>query len=127
VLIADDDHDCRSVLQDVLAHRGYPTVAAADGESALMLARAVSPAVLVSELYLACGGCRCLAHAVRRDVRLRSLPVVAHTSFVFPADVDWAMRAPVDIFLCKPIAPREVAAVVERLVGPPFPAPPGPA
>ena len=120
VLIADDNTDARRILEDLLAHRGYLTVAATNGHAALLLARSMRPAAIVSELYLPAGGCACLAHAIKRDAALRHVPVVVHSSFVLPADQSWAADAPVDAFLGKPMPPWEVAAVIEAFAGPPF-------
>ena len=120
VLIADDDRDVPFILQCRLAHRGYATLVASSGDAALMLARSVRPAALVSELYLAVGDCPCLLYALRRDPALRRLPVLAYTSFVQPDDELWAVAAPVDAFVRKPAPPSTVVALIESLAGPPY-------
>lgn len=120
VLIVDGDPDSRSILEVVLAHRGYRTLAASTGDAALTLAWTHRPSVIVSELYLAAAGHRCLLHAVRGDGRLRRVPLVAHTAWVFPADEQWAVDARADAYLRKPARPSAVVAHVDRLAGASF-------
>lgn len=118
VLIADDDADARHILGELLAHRGYVTLAAASGTDALLLARSIAPAVVVAELYLPAGELPCLVHAMRADAVLQRVPIVVHTAFALPADYDWAAEARVDDFLRKPTRLADVLAAILRVAGP---------
>lgn len=121
ILIADDDDgEARTTLQRRLVHDGYVVVTANTGDAAILLARGMRPALLISELYLACADGPCLVHAVRRDAEFRGLPIIAYTAFAFPVDRAWAADARVDMFVRKPGALAELRSAVERLAGPPY-------
>ena len=115
IMIVDADPESRRILQDLLAHHGHTTIAIASGDEALAVARAIHPAVVVTELYVSSKEHPCLVHAFRADLRLRHVPVVVFTAFAMPVDREWAAAAQVEAYLTKPSAPRSLLLEVERL------------
>ena len=115
ILIVDADAESRRIVQDLLAHHGHTTIATANGDEALSVARSITPSLVVTELYVSSREHPCLVHALRADVRLRHVPVVVFTAYAMPVDREWAQAAEVAAYMTKPAAPRSLLAEVERL------------
>ena len=116
VLIVDPDPYTRALLSGHLAAMDIELREAADGVTALRVARAGGVDVIVSEMYVPVGDDQCLIHAVRRDPAHRRIRLVAHTQHATAADREWAMRAGADAFLVKPTRAQRVRYVVGRLL-----------
>lgn len=118
ILVVDRDDEARTLLAGSLADRGYATLSSASGHEALRIAALVTPAVIVADLYLPSGDHPCLAHAVRRHPALARVPVIAHSSFVLPADVEWARQAAVAAFVRKPASLPNLLHLIGRFAPP---------
>jgi CheY-like chemotaxis protein len=76
ILVADDEIMIRSLVGEILEDAGYRTLAAADGEEALRLAREHRPAAIVLDLMMpGMDGYATLTH-------LRGHPVTAATPVI---------------------------------------------
>jgi adenylate cyclase len=117
VLVVDPNEDARHICEVLLAHAGYDVMLAADGEEAWALAHAVRPGLVVTELYVPVCGEPCLVGALKRDRALPGLPVLVVSAHAFPSDHTWAVRSGGDVFLSKPVRPREFLAAVRHLLG----------
>ena len=116
-LLADPDTQGRTLLAWHLSALGAQILQAADGRSAMDIARARPIAILVTELYLPTGSDDCLITAARRDPAFKRTKIVAHTNRAQTADREWAMRAGADAYLIKPTRAQRVRYVVSRLMG----------
>lgn len=115
VLIVDSDAESCRILQDMLAHHGHTTIATASGDEALALARSMTPAIVVTELYVSSKEHPCLVHAFRADARLRHVPIVVFTAFAMDVDREWAEAAEVAAYVTKPTAPSSVLTILQQL------------
>ena len=118
ILVADDDGDARIILAALLRHAGYCVITAADGERALELARVYTPALVITELYLAAAGERCLVRALKREMPLAAIPVLVHTARMMAADEEWALDAGCDGFVTKPCYRADLMSAVGLLANP---------
>ncbi len=125
ILVADEDEDSRIILTTALRASGYDCLAAADGASALELARASSLALVVADLYMSCPGPAYLIETLTRDPTLGRVPVLAYAAYVFPRDRQRARELGCAGFIPKPATPNEVIGEIRRLVG--LPSADGPA
>ena len=118
VLIADPDPDSRLVVQAMLSARGFATVAAGQGDTALLLARSPAIGVVVTELYMETKRWSCLLEALRADPLTRSVRIIVHTVFQRPEDRAWAIAHRCAAWIGKPAGMerlvRAVIAVAER-------------
>jgi two-component system alkaline phosphatase synthesis response regulator PhoP len=113
VLVVDDDPKVCETLDRYLAHAGYATASALDGERGLELARTFAPDLIVLDLMLPrIGGlevCRTLREA-------SGVPIIMLTARSTEADKLTGLASGADDYLTKPFSPRELVARVEAVL-----------
>jgi len=130
VLIVDDDPDIVVYLTSFLEDNGYETRAAADGADALAAVAEFRPDAVLTDVLLPGRSGLDLLVTLRHDRRTADLPVVVmtgmdqilqddgHSYLTNHADI----RGP-DAVIGKPIDPRDLLEVLERVCSPsPVPA-----
>lgn len=114
VLLIDDDADLRKLLRTSL-ESDYRVLEAFDGESGLELAGSESPDIVVLDWQMpGQWGGEVLAELKRR---IPHLPVVVLTAHLSPSTEIIAADLEASAFLRKPFSPRELASVLDRVLG----------
>lgn len=110
VLVVDDDRTIRDVLRVMLGFEGCEVVDAPDGESALVMADALSPDVVILDVTMPGRS----GLEVCRALKSRANPprVVMLTARAHPEDVRLGMEAGADAYIRKPFSPLEVLDIV---------------
>jgi DNA-binding response OmpR family regulator len=117
VLCADDDEDILSLVSLRLQRAGFQVATAADGEEAVLVARARRPALAVLDVMMPKRtGYEVLAE-LRGDEALRGMKVILLSARVQEGDVARGMDAGADAYLVKPFKAQELVAKVEELLG----------
>lgn len=116
VLVADDDPVVREVLQAALESRGYAVVAVADGVSAVEAAQRYTPALALLDWLMPGMYGPDVCAALRDNASTATIPVVLLTTQGEERDVEHGFRQGADEYVTKPFHPREVLAVVDRLL-----------
>jgi len=117
VLCADDDEDILSLVSLRLRRAGFQVATAADGEEAVLVARARRPALAVLDVMMPKRtGYEVLAE-LRGDEGLRGMKVILLSARVQEGDVARGMDAGADAYLVKPFKAQELVAKVEELLG----------
>jgi len=118
IVIVDDDTDSRKIYTTMLQHLGYDTVTASDGEEALGVIRRIIPDAVVTDFRIPhLDGCE-LVKALSRDVATAHIPAILVTADARPETRELAERAGCADFLLKPSDPAQIAAAIQRLIGP---------
>ena len=112
ILIVDDDHGQRSLLESFLQAQGYRTQAAASGEAALQLLSEESYAMMVSDVRMP--GMSGLETLRRVRQQHPHLPVLLVTAFADIRGAVTAMRDGAVNYLTKPIDLEELTLSVRR-------------
>jgi two-component system alkaline phosphatase synthesis response regulator PhoP len=113
VLVVDDEPKILEVVRDYLDDAGFSVSTAADGRSALDLARAVAPDLVVLDLGLP--GLDGLD--VARELRRRSaVPIIMLTARSDELDRVLGLELGADDYLVKPFSPRELVARVRAVL-----------
>jgi CheY-like chemotaxis protein/phosphoribosyl 1,2-cyclic phosphodiesterase len=104
VLIVDDEPDIVGLLMAALRPEGLQLLSAGDGETALALARAERPALILLDWMMPgrTGLEVCRAIRAEADLQLRQVPVVLLTSRVEEADIAAGFAAGATDYLTKP-------------------------
>lgn len=103
LLIVDDDETNRIVLRAQLESLGYSVAEAADGIEALEYLRNETAAAVIADILMPRMDGYRLSQEIRRDARLRHLPIVVYTStYVADDDAKLALRSGADRYLLKP-------------------------
>lgn len=122
VLVAEDDANCRQILELLLTHAGWQVSLAADGRAACALAAAEPFDLVVLDILMpVMGGIEAIG-ALRGLPRYREVPILALTALAFEQERAEVMQAGFDMVVVKPFTRRQLLAAVERFF-PPLPEP----
>jgi two-component system, OmpR family, response regulator ResD len=117
ILVVDDDLTVGEIVGDYLRDAGHQTRHAADGPSALSLAQAWPPDLVVLDLMMpgldGLEVCRRLRAASDGQ---RALPVIMLTALGEEADRVLGLEAGADDYVTKPFSPRELALRVQAVL-----------
>src|SRR5262249_16672146 len=112
LLVADDNADIRAYLVRLLRGRGS-VHAVADGTTALEVARAWAPDLILADVLIPGLDGVGLLQAVRADPRLRPIAVILLSGRAGDEDLTEGMRAGADGYLAKPFVAAELLARVD--------------
>ena len=119
ILIVDDDADNREMLLAYLQTRGFTVHASPNGATALALAEALHPRVILMDLAMAGLDGLETTRQLRANANLRDATIVAVTSHVFATDREDAYRAGCNFFIPKPYDAATLANFIDGLLQPP--------
>jgi PAS domain S-box-containing protein len=116
VLMVEDNPDAAESLVMILELLGHHVRIVNDGMSALRIARANVPDVMLVDIGLPGMSGYDVARAVREDVGLKRLVLIALTGYGRPEDKTRALEAGFDYHLVKPVDATDLAQLVSRVV-----------
>jgi CheY-like chemotaxis protein len=119
VLVVDDEPDVLLLCRLNLQQRGHELLEAADGSTALALARDRHPDVIVLDLMLPGISGYDVLEALQRDEVTTDIPVLVLTAKSLRADRERSHGLGASAFLTKPFLPNELCEMVDSLVAPP--------
>ncbi len=114
-LVIDDAPDVTEMIAVLLRYAGYEVVMVYSGPQALDAARAGQFDVLVSDIGMPGMNGYELAAALRALPGYEATPMIAVTGFTMYEDRERALQSGFNAFLAKPINPRDLLNLVERL------------
>jgi DNA-binding response OmpR family regulator len=114
LLIVDDQDDLRKMLRLALGYGKYQLLDAADGPSALAIAKAEKPDVILLDVMMPGGMdgfdvCR----AIKADPELSHAFIVMLTARGQTSDYEAGDEAGADAYMVKPFSPTKLIEVVE--------------
>lgn len=118
VLVVDDEPDVLLLCRLNLQQRGHELLEAADGSTALEIARELHPDVIVLDLMLPGISGYDVLEALKRDPETTNIPVLVLTAKSLRADRERSHGLGASAFLTKPFLPNELCEMVDSLVAP---------
>ena len=118
VLVVDDEPDVLLLCRLNLQQRGHELLEAADGSTALEIARELHPDVIVLDLMLPGISGYDVLEALQRDSETTDIPVLVLTAKSLRADRERSHGLGASAFLTKPFLPNELCEMVDSLVAP---------
>jgi two-component system cell cycle response regulator DivK len=114
ILIVEDHEDARRILRDMLEITDYELVEAENGEQALAAVARQRPDLILMDIQLPILDGYEATRRIKADPALRSIPIIAVTSYALSGDEAKARAAGCDDFIPKPYSPRQLLAKVRQ-------------
>jgi CheY-like chemotaxis protein len=129
ILVVEDVPNVLELLEVTLRFKGYPVVAARNGQEAMQLVEKEQPALVITDILMPKMDGYTLAYRLRNDPKTRSIPIIfLSATYITPKDKQFAINRGAVRFVEKPIDTEEFLLTVAELLieGPgPTPAPLG--
>jgi DNA-binding response OmpR family regulator len=116
VLAVDDDPAVLRIIESQLTRHDIAVKTAANGEEALGILRELTPAVLILDVMMEGISGYDLCHLVKRDPRLRDVPVIFLTSRGTPQDYKTGHELGAVIYMVKPLKAEKLVNIVQMLI-----------
>ena len=113
VLVVDDEPQIVQLVRDYLEHGGFSVLVAADGVTALELARTRKPDLVVLDLGLPALDGLDVTRALRRE---GELPIIMLTARDDESDKLVGLELGADDYVVKPFSPKELVARVRAVL-----------
>jgi DNA-binding response OmpR family regulator len=108
VLVADDEPHLLRLVKFRLEREGYNVLTAADGETALNVAREQLPDLCVLDVMMPKRSGFDVLRELRSDERCRDMKVIMLTARAQDRDVDAGFSLGADDYITKPFSPQEL-------------------
>jgi len=116
ILIIEDQDDNRAIMRDLLNTAGYKLIEAVDGEEGVKLAQIERPDLILMDIQLPILDGYEATRRIRAVAELKSIPIIAVTSYALSGDDVKARAAGCDSYVAKPFSPRELLAKVREFL-----------
>jgi DNA-binding response OmpR family regulator len=116
VLLVEDERDIADLVRYHVEKAGMRFLHAADGGTALRLARAEAPDVALLDLMLPGLDGLEVCRQLRRDAATRRLPIIMLTARAEEVDRVVGLELGADDYVVKPFSPRELVARIRAVV-----------
>ena len=124
ILVVDDDTDSREMLVEYLLFTGFTVHEAPDGATALSVADALRPRVILMDLAMAGLNGLDTTRRLRANADLREATIIAVTGYAMATDREAAHRAGCDFFIPKPYDLTTLTHFIDGLLHPAAAQPP---
>ena len=117
ILVVDDQEDLRGVLRDLLAGSGYTVIEAADGEVGVAKANSDRPDLILMDIQMPVIDGYEATRRIKVDPDLKTIPIVAVSSFAMKGDEEKARAAGCGHYVTKPYSPMQLLRLVRGFLG----------
>jgi two-component system cell cycle response regulator DivK len=114
ILVVEDQEDNRQILRDLLTNAGYEMAEAVNGESALAEVAKQRPDLIFMDIQLPVMDGYEATRRIRINPDLKSVPIIAVTSYALVGDEGKALAAGCDAYVTKPFSPRQLLAKIRE-------------
>ena len=116
ILYIEDNDVNRRLVQDLLRSTSYRLLEAPDGEAGIAMARRERPDLILMDVQLPRVSGIEATRTLRNEAATANTPIIAITSFALAGDEQKAMEAGATAYMAKPYSPRDLLALIRRLV-----------
>jgi CheY-like chemotaxis protein len=114
ILVVDDDAEIRKLENIILSKEGFVVIEAEDGATALEIAKAKMPDIIISDVMMENVNGFMLYEFLRDDPKTEKIPMILVTGEAQRAGA-WNADPHVG-YLQKPVAPHELLAAVKKRI-----------
>jgi twitching motility two-component system response regulator PilH len=116
ILVVDDVQTDRELIGKVVSSTGHHPEYAADGDEALVKARALKPALILLDVVMPKQDGFATCRSLKKDPETAEIPVVFVTQKNTETDRFWGEKQGAAAFIAKPFTPDEMAGVIRKFV-----------
>jgi two-component system cell cycle response regulator DivK len=114
ILVVDDQPDNRQIIRDMLASTDCEITEAEDGEQALEAIAKQRPDLILMDIQLPIIDGYTATRKIKADPAMRSIPIIAVTSYALSGEEKKAREAGCDDYVPKPFSPRQLLAKIRQ-------------
>jgi len=116
-LIIEDNENNMYLTSFLLENSGHQVFQAFDGQDGVDLAKKLVPDLILLDIQLPKMNGYDVARELRQDNALKTIPIVAITSYAMPGDKEKALDAGCNGYIKKPIDPDTFITEIESYLG----------
>ena len=117
ILVVEDTEDNRQILRDLLSMAGYDMIEAHDGAEGVAQASEHKPDLILMDIQMPVMDGYEATRRIKADPALKSIPVIAVTSYALSEGEEKARAAGCDGYVAQPFSPRQMLAKVREIIG----------
>lgn len=114
ILVVEDQEDNRQIIRDTLSATDYQIMEAENGEEALAAVAKQRPDLILMDIQMPIMDGYEATRRIKADPGLRSIPIIAITSYALSGDEQKARAAGCDDYVPKPYSPRQLLAKIRQ-------------
>ena len=114
ILVVEDQEDNRQIIRDMLTFTDYEIVEAESGEEALEAVAKQRPDLILMDIQLPGIDGYETTRGIKADPALRSITIIAVTSYALSGEEQKARAAGCDEYVPKPYSPRQLLAKIRQ-------------
>jgi two-component system cell cycle response regulator DivK len=114
--VVEDNEMNRLMIERRLQKKGYEVVAAVDGRDAVRMAEAEFPDIILMDLDLPVMTGTEATLEIRRNPRLKNIPIIALTAHAMEGDSEIARNAGCNEYVTKPVDFPALVSKIEELL-----------
>ncbi|MGB7100518.1 MAG: response regulator [Xanthobacteraceae bacterium] len=114
ILVVEDHEDNRQIVRDMLAPTDYEIIEVENGEEALAAVAKQRPDLILMDVQLPIMDGYEATRRIKADPALRSIPIIAVTSYALSGEDKRAQAAGCDDYVAKPYSPRQLLAKIRQ-------------
>jgi two-component system cell cycle response regulator DivK len=114
ILVVEDQEDNRQIIRDLLSATDYEIMEAESGEQALDAVAKQRPDLILMDIQLPGIDGYEATRRIKADPALRSIPIIAVTSYALSGEEQKARAAGCNEYVPKPYSPRQLLAKIRQ-------------
>ena len=114
ILVVENQPDSRQIIRDMLVPTDYEINEAENGEQALAAIAKQRPDLILMDIQLPIMDGYAATRRIKADPALRSIPIIAVSSYALNGEEEIARAAGCDDYVPKPFSPRQLLAKIRQ-------------
>ena len=114
ILVVEDQEDNRQIIRDLLSSTDYQITEVVNGEQALAAVAKQRPDLVLMDIQLPIMDGYEATRRIKADPALRSIPIIAITSYALSGEDEKARSAGCDDYMAKPYSPRQLLSKIRQ-------------
>ena len=116
ILVIEDQEDNRRIMRDLLTSVDFQVVEAVTGEDGVRSAELHRPDLILMDIQLPDFDGYEATRRIKANPKLKSIPIIAVTSYALSGDDEKAFEAGCDAYVSKPFSPRALLAKIREIL-----------